>query len=125
MIVVLAMSKRVDEEIARWSKEVKRGAVTLAILALVSRGQTYGYELVKELSEAAPFLALEQGTVYPLLRRMEKRGLLQSKWDYADPAKPRKYYSLSSEGRSALNEMVRIWSNMATGMTLIIKEVQT
>ncbi|MHA1771276.1 MAG: PadR family transcriptional regulator [Candidatus Thorarchaeota archaeon] len=117
------MSKHVRDEITRWTKEVKRGAVTLAIMALLSRSRAYGYELVKSLGEKAPFLALEQGTVYPLLRRMEKRDLLSAEWDYEDPAKPKKYYALTDDGRAALSEMRRIWSEMTDGMAVIIEGV--
>ncbi len=119
------MSKQAEEEIVRWTKEIKRGAVTLAILALLARSRAYGYELVKDLGEKAPFLALEQGTVYPLLRRMEKRHLLEAEWVYDDPAKPKKYYALTDAGRTALGEMRRIWSEMSDGMATIIGEVST
>ncbi|MCF2135807.1 MAG: PadR family transcriptional regulator [Candidatus Thorarchaeota archaeon] len=119
------MSKHVQDEIVRWTKEIKRGAVTLAIMALLARSRAYGYELVKSLGEKAPFLALEQGTVYPLLRRMEKRDLLNAEWDYDDPAKPKKYYTLTDDGRAALSEMCRIWSEMSEGMAAVIEEVST
>ncbi|MHA2085989.1 MAG: PadR family transcriptional regulator [Candidatus Thorarchaeota archaeon] len=63
-------SKKAQEEFDRWSKEVKRGAASLAILAVLGKGSTYGYEVVRNLGEQASFLQLEQGTVYPLLRRL-------------------------------------------------------
>ena len=69
----VSMTKKTHDELDRWSKEVKRGAVTLAIMALLSKRRAYGYEAVKLLDEKMSFLALEQGTVYPLLRRLEKR----------------------------------------------------
>ncbi len=123
MVDVAEMSKNVQEEITRWSKEIKRGAVALAIMALLVRGRAYGYELVKRLDEYASFLALEQGTVYPLLRRMEQRGLLRAEWDYTDPAKPKKYYQLTDDGIEALRKMCEIWSTMSEGMNKIIGEV--
>ena len=94
----MSMSKKTQEELDRWSKEVKRGAVTLAILALLSKRRAYGYEAVKLLDEKMSFLALEQGTVYPLLRRLEKRELLVSEWDYDDPTKPISVYINSPGG---------------------------
>jgi len=112
------MSKA-DQEMDRWAKEVKRGAVTLAILALLKREPAYGYELVKRLEQKVSFLQLEQGTVYPLLRRMEKRGLLHSEWDYEIETRPKKYYALSDEGRRALEMMSRTWDVLSREMNEI------
>ncbi len=102
--------KNVLEEIERWSKEIKRGAASLAIVAVLDEQTAYGYEIVKTLGERASFLQLEQGTVYPLLRRLEKRKLLASKWKYDDPEKPKKYYKLTADGKMALKMMTETWS---------------
>ena len=120
----MSMSKKTQEELDRWSKEVKRGAVTLAILALLSKRRAYGYEAVKLLDEKMSFLALEQGTVYPLLRRLEKRELLVSEWDYDDPTKPRKYYTVTQEGLKALAAMTQTWSVLSREMRDVIMEVE-
>ncbi len=107
----------------RWSKEIKRGAAELAILAVLSQGPSYGYEVVKRLRQhAGEFLALEQGTVYPLLRRLEgKRGLLNSEWNYDDPTRPKKYYSITEAGRHALHSMSRLWATLAAEMSNILE----
>jgi PadR family transcriptional regulator PadR len=118
-------SKNVKKELERWAKEVRRGAASLAILALLSKRRAYGYEIVKELEDRTEFLSLEQGTVYPLLRRMEKRDLLTSECDHEDPAKPKKYYVLSDQGKSALDQMSEIWSLLTDEMDNIIMEVPT
>ena len=120
----MSMSKKTQEEMDRWSKEVKRGAITLAILALLSKKRAYGYEAVKLLDEKMSFLALEQGTVYPLLRRLEKRELLKSEWDYEDPTKPKKYYAVTEEGLVALSGMTQTWSTLSREMRDILSEVE-
>lgn len=120
----LTMSKKTQEELDRWSKEVKRGAVTLAILALLSKRRAYGYEAVKLLDEKMSFLALEQGTVYPLLRRLEQRELLKSEWDYEDPTKPKKYYAVTEEGLLALGAMAQAWSDLSREIRDILSEVE-
>lgn len=120
----MSMSKKTQDELDRWSKEVKRGAVTLAILALLSKRRAYGYEAVKLLDEKMSFLALEQGTVYPLLRRLEKRDLLKSEWDYEDPTKPKKYYAVTEEGLAALGGMMQTWSTLSREMRDILSEVE-
>ena len=117
------MSKKTQEELDRWSKEVKRGAVTLAILALLSKERAYGYEVVKRLDEKMSFLALEQGTVYPLLRRLEQRELLKSEWDADDPSKPKKYYTVTKQGLMALGSMTQNWSTLSREMREVLSEV--
>ena len=119
----MSMSKKTQEELDRWSKEVKRGAVTLAILALLSKERAYGYEVVKRLDEKMSFLALEQGTVYPLLRRLEQRELLKSEWDADDPSKPKKYYTVTKQGLMALGSMTQNWSTLSREMREVLSEV--
>lgn len=114
-------SKKALEEFERWSKEVKRGAASLAILAVLEDKEAYGYEIVQDLSFRVSFLQLEQGTVYPLLRRLEQRGLLNSRWDQNDPAKPKKYYSLTYDGRVALDMMMETWSVLSEEMKKLSK----
>ncbi len=113
-------SKKVLKEFERWSTEVKRGAASLAILALLDERIAYGYEIVKHLSERVSFLQLEQGTVYPLLRRLEQRGLLVGTWNYDDPTKPKKYYDLTQEGRRALAMMIDTWNTLSEEMAHLI-----
>ena len=120
----MSMTKKTQDELDRWSKEVKRGAVTLAILALLSKRRAYGYEAVKLLDEKMSFLALEQGTVYPLLRRLEKRELLMSEWDYEDKTKPKKYYTVTNEGSKAVGEMTQTWNVLSREMREVVTEVE-
>ncbi len=120
----VSMSKKTQDELDRWSKEVKRGAVTLAILSLLSKKRAYGYEVVKLLDVKMSFLALEQGTVYPLLRRLEKRELLKSEWDYEEPTKPKKYYTVTQEGLKALGAMTQTWFILSREMREVVMEVE-
>jgi PadR family transcriptional regulator PadR len=117
-------SKKALEEFERWSKEVKRGAASLAILAVLEDQEAYGYEIVHQLSYRVSFLQLEQGTVYPLLRRLEERGLLNSRWDQSDPAKPKKYYSLTYDGKRALGMMMETWAVLSEEMKKLSKGVE-
>ena len=109
------------EEIERWSKEIKRGAASLAIVAILDEQTAYGYEIVKTLGEKASFLNLEQGTVYPLLRRLEKRKLLASEWNYDDPTKPKKYYKLTADGKMALQMMTETWSVLSDELRRLLE----
>lgn len=116
------MSKKALDEFDRWSKEVKRGAASLAILSVLEDESNYGYEIVNALKrKGADFLAFEEGTVYPLLKRLEQRGLLKAEWNYDDPAKPRKYYATTSEGKEALYLMKEKWSELGQEMQHILE----
>jgi PadR family transcriptional regulator PadR len=106
------MSSKLD----KIGAEVRRGIIQIAALSLL-RERMYGYQLVKVLASAG--LDTEEGTLYPLLRRLETQGLLQSQWD-TNGARPRKYYSLSEEGRAALPLLEDTWRqiNGAVGAVL-------
>jgi DNA-binding PadR family transcriptional regulator len=98
--------------------ELRRGIVVLAVLSQLDSA-SYGYNLVQRL--AALGLDVEEGTLYPLLRRLEKQGLLKSEWDTSD-SRPRKYYRVSGEGQRVLNVLRAEWQQTVDVMTRILKE---
>lgn len=89
-------------------QELRRGAIVLAVLGLLKE-EKYGYAILKDLADQG--LEVDQGTLYPLLRRLEGQGLLESNWKLEE-ARPRRYYRISSAGRAALpplaEEMAKI-----------------
>jgi PadR family transcriptional regulator, regulatory protein PadR len=89
--------------------ELRRGAIVLAVLSQLDEEQ-YGYSLLKSLSDGG--LEVDQGTLYPLLRRLESQGLLQSDWRIADEARPRRYYVLNPQGRLLLEQLKGEWSRL-------------
>jgi DNA-binding PadR family transcriptional regulator len=76
--------------------------------------EQYGYSLLKRLADQG--LDVDQGTLYPLLRRLESQGLLQSDWRIADEARPRRYYVISPLGRDVLDELKQEWSGIVATM---------
>ena len=91
--------------------ELRRGVIAIAVLSQLDEEQ-YGYSLLKRLSDQG--LEVDQGTLYPLLRRLEAQGLLQSAWRIADEARPRRYYTISPPGRLALNQLKEEWAKIVT-----------
>ena len=85
--------------------ELRRGTLTLAVLSQLQKPQ-YGYSLVRSLEEAG--ITIEQSTLYPLLRRLEKQQLVTSYWDTTE-SRPRKYYSLSSLGMEVYQQLKEEW----------------
>jgi PadR family transcriptional regulator, regulatory protein PadR len=88
--------------------ELRRGTIILIVLSQLE-GPQYGYDLVQKLSKKG--LDVDPGTLYPLLRRLEKQGLLNSSWDTSD-TRPRKYYSLNPLGRDVYLRLWEEWKAM-------------
>jgi PadR family transcriptional regulator, regulatory protein PadR len=102
-----------DEVVQNMLLELRRGVLSIAVLSQLSK-EEYGYSLIKALSDKG--MEIDQSTLYPLLRRLESQGLLQSDWRIVDEARPRRYYVISPQGRAVLNKLKREWSTMAETM---------
>jgi PadR family transcriptional regulator PadR len=96
--------------------EMRRGVIVLAVLSQCGEEQ-YGYSLMKNLSEKG--LEIDQGTLYPLLRRLETQGILESSWRLED-ARPRRYYIVSQEGWKILPRLVAEWEGMVQVMNRML-----
>jgi DNA-binding PadR family transcriptional regulator len=105
-----------DEQISNLRLELRRGVLTLAVLSQMDTAR-YGYRLIQQLGEQG--LDVEEGTLYPLLRRLEKQGLLESEWELAE-ARPRKYYRISASGRTVLAELIAAWTETVSVMAAIL-----
>jgi PadR family transcriptional regulator PadR len=102
-----------DEIVQNMLLELRRGVLSIAVLSQLSKEQ-YGYSLLKGLSDQG--MEIEQSTLYPLLRRLEAQGLLQSDWRIMDEARPRRYYVISTQGKAVLTKLKREWSTMVETM---------
>ncbi len=89
-------------------QELRRGVIVLAVLSLLQEEQ-YGYSVIKSLAEKG--LEVDQGTLYPLLRRLESQGLLESRWALEE-ARPRRYYVISPAGKEILPRLQDEWSKI-------------
>ena len=98
------------------SQELRRGVLILAILRLLER-ERYGYALRETLSRKG--LEVTEGTLYPLLRRLENQGLLDSRWQ-TGTARPRRYYRTSALGRSTVEQMSDEWSSQVRVLERIL-----
>ena len=98
-------------------QELRRGAVVVAILAQL-REEQYGYSLREQLAERG--LEVPEGTLYPLLRRLEGQGLLESRWQLGD-ARPRRYYRISAAGKSTLERLRGEWDQLVATMGRLLE----
>lgn len=104
---------QVQELVVSLKQELRRGTLVLIVLSQLAEPQ-YGYSLVTILEEKG--VPIDPGTLYPLLRRLEKQGLLESKWDTRD-ARPRKYYLISDTGREVYEELRKEWLTMRNSIS--------
>lgn len=104
-----------EETLATHGQELRRGTVVLAALASLGEPR-YGYALLEHLAEAG--IDVEGNTLYPLLRRLEKQGLLTSEWN-TDESRPRKFYALTAKGRDVRTALTREWSALDAALTTL------
>lgn len=93
------------EQIEKLTQELRRGTIVLCVLSELQKPQ-YGYSLIQNLSKKG--MDVEQNTLYPLLRRLEKQQLLKSDWDVND-SRPRRYYVISEKGKRVLQALTSYW----------------
>ena len=98
--------------------ELRRGTIVLAALSLL-HSPHYGYGLLQTMESAG--VPVDAGTLYPLLRRLEKQGVLESSWETAE-VRPRKYYQLSKQGEQYYHGLAAEWAGMAGIVKKLIKE---
>jgi DNA-binding PadR family transcriptional regulator len=102
-------------------QELRRGVLVLATLSQLEAAK-YGYSLKSELAEQG--LDIDQGTLYPLLRRLEADGLLQSQWD-TEGSRPRRYYVISPAGQQLLEQLSAEWRALAAVLDRLLSKKMT
>lgn len=101
----------------KWKSQIVRGTLEYCILLMLDQRMYYGYEILQELGRY-PIISSTESTVYPLLRRLQKENFLQSSWqDSTEGLPPRKYYSLTPEGKEYLAAMKKEWDNLLSAMS--------
>lgn len=107
-----------NPEIANFETEMNRGFLQILVLALLKE-EMYGYAMVRTIRELG--YEVEENTLYPLLRRLEKNGWVKSKWDLSQD-RPRKFYVITDSGRKLRDELLGIWRKQDEILKRILKE---
>lgn len=102
---------------AKHEQDLRKGVLVLAVLSQL-REEQYGYSLRQALAERG--MPIEEGTLYPLLRRLESQGLLDSRWQ-AESGPPRRYYSLSGAGAELYRQLSESWGSLTTVMNRLLE----
>jgi PadR family transcriptional regulator, regulatory protein PadR len=108
----------------KFQKELNAGTSSLVLLSVLNRSPEpmYGYQIAKMLEDNGPDLPLmKQGTLYPVLRSLEENGLLMSLVEPSVSGPPRRYYTITDDGREALQEWMEIWKQTKKFVDAILK----
>jgi transcriptional regulator len=105
------------------SLEILKGTLEILILKALSRGPNHGYGVARWLKDtSAEAFQVEEGALYPALRRMERKGLLLSDWDVTETGREAKYYRLSAEGEAELRAAEENWARYVAAMGVVLNE---
>jgi PadR family transcriptional regulator PadR len=112
----------VEEARRSIGRELKRGSLELIVLHLLEPGEAYGYEIVAKLTaQTNGTLEVTDGTLYPVLYRLERAGYVAVRWETPVRGVPRKYYQLTDRGRTELERLREEWTAFASAMTKLLE----
>ena len=103
------------------TSQILKGTLEACILQLIKRKDMYGYEITEQLSNYGLDM-VAQGTIYPLLMKLEKENLVVSYLKESNFGPPRKYYSITEEGNKYIVNFKDVWKNISTTITEILKD---
>ena len=103
-------------DVDNWTTQLRKGVLDLCILNLLAQGEIYGYDLVKRLA-GVPGLVVTEGTVYPLLSRLRKAGLVDTRLQESSAGPARRYYALTADGKRVRTLMNAYWSDLAASVS--------
>jgi PadR family transcriptional regulator PadR len=107
-----------DPDIGNFETEMNRGFLQILVLALLEKDM-YGYSMVRTIRDLG--YEVEENTLYPLLRRLEKNGWVKSRWDVSED-RPRKFYSISDAGRALRTELLSVWKKQNQILNHLMEE---
>ncbi|MBM6576814.1 PadR family transcriptional regulator [Microvirga sp. SRT01] len=116
------MTRQSDDSrdaISKWEVQLRKGVLEFVILLSLSEREQYGFELISGIAKRAA-IDVPEGTLYPLLLRLAKDGLISSRLAGGDGGAPRKYYTLTIQGRQLLRGMIPSWSKLATSVDRLL-----
>jgi PadR family transcriptional regulator PadR len=104
-----------------WTTQLRKGVLELCILNIVGRDRVYGYDIVRQLREIDA-LVVREGTIYPILSRLKRDGLVKTSLEESPEGPARKYYELTARGERLLADMNAYWDVLARGISHLKRE---
>ena len=108
----------VTEPFDNWTTQLRKGLLELCILNSIRKDRLYGYDIVRKL-RAVPGLVVSEGTIYPILSRFKRQGLVRTSVEESPEGPPRKYYRLTEHGENLLKAMNEYWDAVSAGADAI------
>lgn len=117
------MYKRGDILNPKYEQQMKKGVLEILVLKLIEEDEKYGYQLINELKEKSDdMFSLKEGTLYPILYRLEDDGLVLSRWSEPKGKEiSRKYYFITDKGKKELSDLSKLWCVFNNKVTLILE----
>ena len=100
--------------------QMRRGVLELCVLSIISDQEVYTSDIIEAMKDAE--LIVVEGTVYPLLTRLKNEGVLNYKWTESTSGPPRKYYSLSDEGKEMLQQLTQTWTELSNSVNKLLNK---
>lgn len=113
--------RRMVPDVTRDSlSELRRGVLEHCVLAVVRERESYGFDIVRTLGRSGG-LVISEGTIYPLLARLRRQGLVTTAWRESDAGPPRRYYRISEEGRRVLELFTAEWRDFQAAVNSVLQ----
>ena len=113
----LALQKNQEMNIENTQAQMRKGILEYCILLIIAQQDAYVPDIISKL-KASKMIVVE-GTIYPLLTRLKNTGLLSYRWEESQQGPPRKYYSITEQGRDFLKELENSWNELTSAVTSI------
>lgn len=107
----------------KYERQMKKGVLDMLVLKLLEREPMYGYQLIQKMAQLSQdVFTLKEGTLYPVLYRLEDESLVESRWAESQGKQvPRKYYQITDKGKTVLKEIYTIWLQISGGISQIME----
>lgn len=105
----------------KYLKQFKKGILEIVILKLLSQHEMYGYEIISALNEKSRFFFTKEGTLYPILYRLEDEKMMETRWEQSEQrGVPKKYYCITKKGQNLLAEITELWNEFSADVNKIL-----
>jgi PadR family transcriptional regulator, regulatory protein PadR len=112
------MEKEINNEFENSHSQMRKGTLEFSILLVISQGEIYASDILKKLKAAK--LIVVEGTLYPILNRLKRAGLLEYNWKESKSGPPRKYYKLTKKGESMISKLKGVWKDLSSSIESLL-----
>lgn len=109
------MNTNLEEYLDNLKSQMRKGTLEFCVLLVISQGKAYTFDIIHKLKQAD--MVVVEGTLYPLLSRLKREGFLEYSWKESTSGPPRKYFSLTEKGKTAMEELKKYWKTFIKSVT--------